>query len=185
MRSRLKPRVYNMTEAKFPCATCNKEVQIRDHAIQCELCKSWEHTVCIKEFDRIPEGLYAMSCEMQCNALWAVCSVCRGKGSPKQKLQELETRVQLMAHQMQMDKLLTDEKERLIEHLQKELLEVKSERDKLQQTVEKQRVEQLQGTESKHALLESHLRYSLIPSLHSRASNQIFLFTCLLKLASG
>ena len=77
-----------MTEAKFPCATCNKEVQIRDHAIQCELCKSWEHIVCIREVDRIPEGLYAMLCEMQCNALWAVCSVCRGKGSPMQKLQE-------------------------------------------------------------------------------------------------
>ena len=30
-----------MTEAKFPCATCNKEVQIRDYATQCELCKSW------------------------------------------------------------------------------------------------------------------------------------------------
>ena len=78
-----------------------------------------------------------------------------GKGSPTQKLQELETRVQLMAHQQQMDKLLMDEKERLIEHLQKELLEVKLERDKLRQTVEKQRVEQLQGAESKHALLES------------------------------
>ena len=140
-----------MTEAKFPCDTCNKEVQIRDHAIQCELCKSWEHIVCIREVDRIPEGLYAMLCKMQCNALWAVCSVCRGKGSPMQKLQELETRVQLMAHQQQMDKLLMDEKERLIEHLQKEPLEVKLERDKLQQTVEKQRVEQLQGAESKHA----------------------------------
>ena len=52
-----------------------------------------------------------------------------------------------MAHQQQMDKLLKDEKERLIEHLQKELLEVKLERDKLRQTVEKQ----LQGAESKHA----------------------------------
>ena len=75
-----------------------------------------------------------------------------------QKLQELETRVQLMAHQQQMDKLLMDEKERLIEHLQKEFLEVKLERDKLQQTVEKQIVEQLQGAEGKHALLESQFK---------------------------
>ena len=138
-----------MTEAKFPCATCNKEVQIRDHATQCELCKSWEHINCIREVDRIPEGLYAMLCEMQCNALWAVCSVCRGKGSLTQKMQELETRVQLMVHQQQMNKLLLEEKERLIEHLQKELLEIKLERDKLQQLLEKQRVEQLQWSESK------------------------------------
>ena len=48
-----------------------------------------------------------------------------------------------------MNKLLMDEKERLIEHLQKELLEVKLERDKLQQTVEKQSVEQLRGSELK------------------------------------
>ena len=90
--------------------------------------------------------------------LWAVCSVCQGKGSAMQKLQELETRVQLMVHQQQMYKLLMDEKDRLIEHLQKELLEVKLERDKLQQTMEKQSVEQLQGAESKHAPLESHLQ---------------------------
>ena len=61
-----------MTEAQFPCATCNKlktEVQASDLAIQCELCKSWEHINYIREVDRIPEGLYAMLCEMQCNAL--------------------------------------------------------------------------------------------------------------------
>ena len=58
-----------MTEVKFPYATCNTEVQIRDHAIQCKLCKSWEHINCIKEVDRIPEGLYATLFEMQCNAL--------------------------------------------------------------------------------------------------------------------
>ena len=47
-----------------------------------------------------------------------------GKGSPTQKLQALETRVKLMAQQQLMDKLLMDEKERLIEHLQKELLKL-------------------------------------------------------------
>ena len=66
-----------MTEAI--CATCNKEVQIRDHAIHCELCNSWKHIVCIREVDK---GLYAMLCEMQCNAIWAVCSIYQGKGSP-------------------------------------------------------------------------------------------------------
>ena len=105
--------------------------------------KSWEHINCVREVDKIPEGLYAMLSEMQCNALWAVLSVCQGKGSLTQKLQELETRVQLMVHQQQMNKLLLDEKERLIEHLQKELLKIKLERDKLQQLLEKQRVEQL------------------------------------------
>ena len=54
-----------------------------------------------------------------------------GKGLSNTKLQELETKVQLMAHQMQMNKLLIDEKERLIEYLKKELLEAKLERDKL------------------------------------------------------
>ena len=49
---------------------------------------SWEHINCVSEVDRIPEGLYAMLCEMQCNALWAVYSICRGKGSLTQKLQE-------------------------------------------------------------------------------------------------
>ena len=51
-----------MTAVKFPCVTCNKEIQIRDQAIQCELCKSWEHINCIREVDRISEGLYAMLC---------------------------------------------------------------------------------------------------------------------------
>ena len=54
-----------------------------------------------------------------------------------------------MVHQQQMNKLLLEEKERLIEHLQKELLEIKLERDKLQQLLEKQRVEELQWSESK------------------------------------
>jgi len=136
-------------EIKFPCVSCTKEVQINDYAIQCELCKSWEHIKCIREVDRPSEGLYAMLCELQCNTLWAVCSVCRGKGSITQKLSELETRLVLMDHQQQMSKLLLEEKERLVEHLQKELLEVKAERDKLSQLLEKQRVEQLQWTERK------------------------------------
>ena len=138
-----------MTAVNFPCVTCNKEVQTRDQAIQCELCKSWEHTNCIREVDRISESLYVMLCEVQCNALWAVCSICRGKGSLIHKLQELETRVVIMEHQQQMNKLLLGEKERLVEHLQKELSEVKAEKDKLQQLLEKQRVEQLQWSESK------------------------------------
>ena len=54
-----------------------------------------------------------------------------------------------MGHQHQISKLLMDEKERLIEQLQRELSEVKSERDNLKQTLEKQRVEHLQWTEGK------------------------------------
>ena len=112
---------------KFPCVTCTKQVQIKDHAIQCELCKSWEHHInCIREVDRPSEGLYAMLCELpQCNALWCICSVCRGKGSITQKAHELETRILLMDHQQQISKLLMDEKERLMEQLQRELSEVK------------------------------------------------------------
>ena len=34
-----------------------------------------------------------------------------------------------------------------------------------------------------HSKASLTVRYHLIPSLHSRASNQIFLFMCLLKLA--
>ena len=135
-----------------------------------------------------------MLCEMQCNALWAVCSVCWGKGSLTQKMQELETRVQLMVHQQQMNKLLLEdlEKERLIEHLQKELLEIKLERDKLQQLLEKQRVEQLQWSESKvvskdvsiptvpvrqpeshpqQASLESHPQHVQFENLHEEDSH--------------
>ena len=96
------------TEVKFPCVTCTKEVQIKDHAIQCELCKSWEYINCIREVDRPSEGLYAMLCELQCNALWCICSVCRGKGSITQKVHELETRILLMDHQHQISKLLMD-----------------------------------------------------------------------------
>ena len=91
-----------------------------------------------------------MLCEVQCNALWAVCSNCRGKGSLIHKLQELETRVVIMEHQQQMNKLLLDEKERLVEHYRKNCQKLyKAEKDKLQQLLEKQRVEQLQWSESK------------------------------------
>ena len=130
-------------EVKFPCVICTEEVQIKDHAIQCELCKSWEHINCIRAVDRPSEGLL---CELQCNVLWAVCSVCWGKGSITQ---ELETRVLHMDHQQQINKLLLEERQRLVEQLQKDLLEVKTERDKLKQILEKQRVEQLQWTEGK------------------------------------
>ena len=88
-----------------------------------------------------------MLCELQCNVLWAVCSVCQGKGSITQKVQELETRVLLMDHQQQINKLLLEERQQLVEQLQKD--EVKTERDKLKQILEKQRVEQLQWTEGK------------------------------------
>ena len=103
------------TEVKFPCVSCTQQVDIKDHAIQCELCKSWEHINCIREVDRPSEGLYAMLCEVQCNILWAVCSICHGKGSITQKIHELETRVILLDHQQQMSKLLLQEKERLVE----------------------------------------------------------------------
>ena len=136
------------TEVKFPCVSCTQQVDIKDHAIQCELCKSWEHINCIREVDRPSEGLYAMLCEVQCNILWAVCSICRGKGSITQKVHELETRVILLDHQQQMSKLLLQEKEHLVEQLQRELLEVKSERDDLRRIIEK---EQLKWTESKTA----------------------------------
>ena len=111
--------MYNMTETKFPCATCNKEVQIRDHAIQCELRTYVSLGNILTVLERLIEFLKAcmLLCEMQCNALWAACSVCWEKGPPMQKLQELETRIQLMAHQQQMDKLLMNEMERLLEHL--------------------------------------------------------------------
>ena len=45
--------------------------------------------------------------------------------------------------------MLLEERQRLVEQLQKDLLEVKTERDKLKQILEKQRVEQLQWTEGK------------------------------------
>ena len=89
-----------------------------------------------------------MLCELQCNTLRAICSICQGKGSITQKVRELETRVILLHHQQQMTKLLLQEKERLIEQLQRELLEVKSERDDLRRIIEK---EQLKWTESKTA----------------------------------
>ena len=57
-----------------------------------------------------------------------------------------------MEHQQQMNKLLLDKKERLVEHLQKELSEVKAEKDKLQQLLEKQRVEQLQWSDQSYAV---------------------------------
>ena len=42
--------------------------------------------VYIKELDRTPEGLHAMLCEMQCNALWAVhVLILPGKGVSMQR----------------------------------------------------------------------------------------------------
>ena len=136
------------TEVKFPCVTCTQQVEIKNYAIQCGLCKSWEHINCIREVDRPFEGLYDMLCELQCNTLWAVCSICRRKGSITQKVHELETRIILLDHQQQMSKLLLQEKEHLVEHLQRELLEVKLERDDLRRIIEK---EQLKWTKNKTA----------------------------------
>ena len=119
-----------------------------------------------------------MLCELQCNALWCICSVCRGKGSITQKVHELETRILLMDHQHQISKLLMDEKERLIEQLQRELSEVKSERDNLKQTLEKQRVEHLQWTEGKivSAVTEVELPK---PNLNHKHSNLHSLKVCM------
>ena len=70
------------------------------------------------------------------------------KGSITQIVHELETRVILLDHQQQISKLLLQVKERLVEQLQRRLLEVKSERDDLRRLTEKK---QLKWTESKTA----------------------------------
>ena len=66
-----------------------------------------------------------------------------------QKIQDLETRILFMNHQQQMSQLLLEERQRLVEQLQKELIEIKAERDRLIQLLEKQRLEQPQWIEAK------------------------------------
>ena len=71
-----------------------------------------------------------MPCCVRCNVIF--CGLfAQFVVERAQKVHELETRVILLDHQQQMSKLLLQEKERLVEQLQRELLEVKSERDDL------------------------------------------------------
>ena len=40
---------------EYPCVLCEVDVSDTDKALQCELCKNWEHVDCIKECER-PDG---------------------------------------------------------------------------------------------------------------------------------
>ena len=69
-----------------------------------------------------------MLCQSQCNALWAVRSVCRSQGSVTKC--ELETKVVVLEEHLCTAELLLQERECLVDILQREQLEVKAAREK-------------------------------------------------------
>jgi len=132
--------------APAPCATCKKDFKRADHALQCELCGLWEHLSCMRDIDRPSEELYLPLCKSQCNALWAVCSVCRSQGSLTKRVFGLESKLVVLEECSHTKELLFEEKEHLVDHLQTELIEVKADRDRLLQLLEQQKFDSTEKT---------------------------------------
>ena len=126
--------------AQAPCANCRNNVKNVDQALQCELCGLWEHLSCMREPDKPSKELYTFLCQSQCNALWAVCSICHSQGSVTKKLYELESKTLVLEERLHTSELLLQEKECLVDHLQTELLEAKTDRDRILQLFEKQKM---------------------------------------------
>ena len=73
--------------------------------------------------------------QSQCNALWAICSVWHSHGSVTKQVCELETKVVLEEH-LHAAELLLQERVRLVDNLQRELLEIRAAREKVFQLFE-------------------------------------------------
>ena len=77
----------------------------------------------------------------QCNALWAVCTVCRSQGSTVKKISELESKTLVLEERLRVSEILLQEKDRLVDHLKTEVLEAKTDRDKLFQLFQQQKLQ--------------------------------------------
>jgi len=103
----------------------------------------------------------------QCNALWAVCSVFCSQGS---LIKRVESKFVVMEECSHTKELLFEVKERLVEHLQTELIEVKTDKDRLLQLLEQQKltVQHLKRRKRRsysHHLLTNHCNHSSLSHL--------------------
>ena len=111
--------------AQAPYASCKDDVKNVDPALQCEVCGLWEHLSCMREPDKPSEELYTLLCQSQCNAPWAVCSICRSQHSVVKKLYEAESKILVLEERLHCSELLLQEEKRMVDQLQGELLELK------------------------------------------------------------
>ena len=63
------------------CVTCGEEGKEEDEALQCDLCKVWEHLRCIKVCDRPSHECYSVLIQSVSKVLLFVCTKCRCKGT--------------------------------------------------------------------------------------------------------
>ena len=105
-------RLFSYMAQTF-CTSCKKEDKRADQALLCELCGKWEHLSCMREIDKPSEELYTLLCQSQCNALWAVCIVCRSQGSMVKKTLELESKTLDLEERLRTSEMLLQEKDRL------------------------------------------------------------------------
>ena len=40
------------------CVICKKTTNVKDQAMECALCKGWEHVGCVRQSDRLSHELY-------------------------------------------------------------------------------------------------------------------------------
>ena len=79
----------------------------------------------MREIDKPSEKLYTVLCQSQCSSLWTVCLVCRSQGSVVKKLTQFESKTLVLEERLHTSELLLQEKDRLVDHLQR-----KTDRDK-------------------------------------------------------
>jgi len=63
------------------CVTCKREVKQDDRALHCDLCKVWEHLICIKVCDRPTNESYIALTQSLYRSLIFACMKCRHKGT--------------------------------------------------------------------------------------------------------
>ena len=127
--------------ASFLCVSCKLVVDTKHQALQCELCGLWEHLVCIRENDRSSKELYTLLCQTQCNALWTVCSQCHSKTPLAHRIRDLESQVLVLEERAQTANAVLEERGHFVEHLQREVLEVKSEKERYNAMMEQQNLQ--------------------------------------------
>ena len=160
-----------------PCASSRNNVKNVDQALKCESCGLREHLSCMREPDKPSEELNILLCQSQCNALWAVCSICHSQGSVTKKLYELESKTLVLEERLHTNELLLQEEECLVDHLQRELLEARTDRDRILQLFEKQKMSyrksRMGRRKESHKRLNSH---HILTSQHSSSQYNSSLF---------
>ena len=122
---------------EYPCVLCKVDVGDTDKALQCELCKNWEHVDCIRECERPDGTLYEALVRCHTKCLSFVCTRCRKKGSLIKQFMKCEYELAHAQDERLASARLLEQAEARAQTSEQALANLKQERDALQAEVKK------------------------------------------------